>query len=226
MKIIETNWKWNGSLGKRRGAPPLLVHHNSGGLGPASGIHAYHRSLGWSGIAYHYYIRKDGTICRGRPEWAMGGHTHLHGSSLGICSEGNYQHTRHMPQKQKDAVRELTRDIHSRYPRIKDIRHKDVPDNSTDCPGKYYPFAYVVSGPAVVTRRQYPALKKAMVKYAKAAKPPVNIPTVLLSAFPVWGSSAETLAWRVSSRINKTNKKVGISTQPTPELYAALLPKD
>jgi hypothetical protein len=42
----------------------------------AEQIHGWHLGNGWAGIGYHYVIRKDGTIERGRPEWAIGSHAY------------------------------------------------------------------------------------------------------------------------------------------------------
>lgn len=139
--VIETNWKWNGTLTKRNLTTDLILHHCAG-YGAAESIHNYHRSLGWLGIAYHYYVRMDGTIYRGRPEWSCGGHTlNYNYKALGICAEGNFN-VDQMPQVQKDAIKWLVSDIKSRYPSISVKRHCDV--NQTACPCKNYPFDYII----------------------------------------------------------------------------------
>jgi len=228
MKIIETKWKWNGHLGKRSGQPPMLVHHNAAATTcTAADVHRWHQANGWLGIAYHYFIRKDGAVYRGRPEWAVGGHTFKHGTSIGICSEGNFDKEQ-MPQKQRDAVRELTREIHGRYPAIKDMRHKDVPDNATSCPGKNYPFAYVTAkaeAKHVTPKVDNMKLKQAMMQYALLSGIRVTGWERITILSPGWGKHARMLAWRVSGRVHETNAKVPRSQHPTPELYAALVTK-
>jgi N-acetyl-anhydromuramyl-L-alanine amidase AmpD len=76
-----------------------------------------------------------------------------------------------------------------------------------------------------VARSHYPALKRAMVAYAKAATPPIPLPPMVLSFAPTWGDAAKELARRVTRRIHADHPAVPFSTQPTPELYAMLCPK-
>lgn len=142
LNIIEPNYAWNGALTKRTTTDRIILHHAAGN-GTAESIHKYHVSLGWKGIAYHYYVRKDGTIYRGRPEDTVGGHTSGYNSrSIGVCAEGNFE-TDIMSNAQRDAIRELVLDIRTRYPDTKTIKHKDV--GATACPGKNYPFDYIAA---------------------------------------------------------------------------------
>lgn len=142
LNIIEPNYTWNGALTKRTITDRIILHHAAGN-GTAESIHKYHVSLGWKGIAYHYYVRKDGTVYRGRPEDTVGGHTSGYNSrSIGICAEGNFE-TDVMSNAQRDAIRALVLDIRIRYPDTQTIKHKDVA--ATACPGKNYPFDYIAA---------------------------------------------------------------------------------
>lgn len=142
LNIIEPNYTWNGALTKRTTTDRIILHHAAGN-GTAESIHKYHVSLDWKGIAYHYYVRKDGTIYRGRPEDTVGGHTSGYNSrSIGVCAEGNFE-TDVMSDAQRDAIRALVLDIRTRYPDTKTIKHKDVA--ATACPGKNYPFDYIAA---------------------------------------------------------------------------------
>ena len=142
LNIIEPNYTWNGALTKRTTTDRIILHHAAGN-GTAESIHKYHVSLGWKGIAYHYYVRKDGTIYRGRPEDTVGGHTSGYNyCSIGICAEGNFE-IDVMSDAQRDAIRALVLDIRTRYPDTKTIKHKDVA--ATACPGKNYPFDYIAA---------------------------------------------------------------------------------
>lgn len=143
MQITEHTYRWNGQLGTRNGGPGGVVWHNMGGLGTADAVHAYHKSLGWLGFAYHFLVTRDGRIIRGRPEWAMGGHTKSYGSWIGVCAEGNYETHDDMPIAQLAALKWLHSYLHVKYKGINDRRHKDMPGNSTGCPGKYFPFESV-----------------------------------------------------------------------------------
>ena len=140
MNIIEERYDWAYPLTRRRATTLLVLHHEAGSGSTAQDIHRYHRySNGWAGIAYHYYIRKDGSIYRGRPENMIGGHCLGYNScSIGICFEGNFEHET-MGQAQINAGWELIADILRRYPGICVRRHKDL--NQTACPGRNFPFA-------------------------------------------------------------------------------------
>ena len=74
MNIIEEKYNWAYPLTPRRTTTLLVLHHEAGSGSTAQQIHNYHRyTNGWAGIAYHYYVRKDGSIYRGRPENMIGG---------------------------------------------------------------------------------------------------------------------------------------------------------
>lgn len=142
MKIIEPNLKWAYALTPRDVTTHLIIHHAAGN-GPVEGIHNYHLSKGWAGIAYHYYIRKDGTIYRGRPENMRGGHTtNWNWCSIGICFEGNFE-VELMNEAQIEAGRQLIADIVKRYPNITVGQHKEF--QQTSCPGKNFPFVLMLS---------------------------------------------------------------------------------
>lgn len=138
IEIIETNFKWNGSLTKRSNTDSIVLH-NQGGEGTVESIHSYHQSKGWAGIGYHFFVRLDGKIYRGRPIDTVGAHADDSNShSIGICAEGNYMQRQSMPDAQKQAIKDLLSYIKSEfYPNANVIGHNEV--CSTDCPGKYYP---------------------------------------------------------------------------------------
>lgn len=147
MNIIEPKYTWNGTLTKRSLTSYLILHH-AAGYGSPEDIHAYHKGLGWLGIAYHYYVRLDGSIHRGRPENTSGGHTtNYNYCSIGICAEGNFQ-VDTMPEAQRNALAWLVSDIKTRYPNISVKRHKEF--QNTSCPGANYPFDSIVSGALVI----------------------------------------------------------------------------
>ena len=120
-----------------RGSTRKLILHHAAGSGSVEAIHAFHLARGWHGIGYHYYIRRDGDIWRGREESAVGAHTVGHnGSSIAICFEGNFQ-TETMGQAQRAAGLWLIGDILSRYPGLTVSGHRD--HDSTACPGANFP---------------------------------------------------------------------------------------
>lgn len=141
MKIHDANLKHNGNWSHRSGTSEIILHHAEASHASVEDVNQWHLNNGWTGIGYNYYIRKDGTIWRGRPEWAVGAHAKGHNDkSIGICCEGAYM-TETMPAAQLAALKDLLRDIMSRYGSLKLLRHKDV--NETDCPGVNFPWEQV-----------------------------------------------------------------------------------
>lgn len=91
MKIIETGLQFNG-LRSRTSTLLLVLHHSASPDVPAAEIHGWHLAKGWAGIGYHFVIRKDGSIERGRPLEAIGAHAgpDVNGDSIGICLCGDF----------------------------------------------------------------------------------------------------------------------------------------
>ena len=155
VEIIDVGLKFNGTLYKRTATDYIILHHEAGN-GSVEDVHNYHLSKGWKGIAYHYFVRKDGSIYRGRPEDTSGGHTTGYNhNSIGICAEGNFE-LETMSDAQRDALHALVLDVRTRYPDAQTVRHRDLA--ATACPGKNYPFDYIakedenVSNPIYVDR--------------------------------------------------------------------------
>ena len=136
VKINESNLKFN-SLDNSNKPSAIILHHAEAKTCSIYDIHNWHLSNGWSGCGYHFLVRKDGSVWRGRPETAMGAHTlGCNDSSIGICAEGAYN-TESMPEAQKKAIIELGIYLKDKYSITKVYGHKNL--NSTDCPGRNYP---------------------------------------------------------------------------------------
>ena len=147
MKIIEQSYDWQGKPTYRLVTTDLILHH-AGGRGSAQDIHRQHlRSTNpvYIGIAYHYYVRMDGSIYRGRPENWYGGHClNNNWCSIGVCFEGNFEYVDEMPQVQRDAGKALVADIVRRYPGIRVGLHKQYV--ATACPGAWFPAEEIIRG--------------------------------------------------------------------------------
>ena len=151
LKIIEQTYIWSGSLQKRTATQYIILHHRAGS-GDVQSIHATHLSNGWSGIGYHFYVRKDGSVYRGRPVDKVGGHCiGKNNVSVGICFEGNFENEI-MPAAQIKAGQELISYLKGLYPSAEVKRHKDF--NSTACPGKNFPFNEICKGVCEVTVKE------------------------------------------------------------------------
>ncbi len=139
MNVIETDWDWKSVLSERRGTSVIVLHHAAAKTCTAEQIDMWHKNNGWSGIGYHFFIRKNGEIYRGRPIWAVGAHaqgTNL--NSVGVCVEGDYSTETTMPSPQKTALKSVLKFLKEMYPEADIKAHKDV--GATGCPGAYYPF--------------------------------------------------------------------------------------
>lgn len=92
-KIVETNLRFANELSERDTTDMIVIHHTGGSDIDASAkeIHGWHLNNGWAGIGYHFVIRKDGTIERGRPAWAVGAHAYEENShTIGIHLSGDF----------------------------------------------------------------------------------------------------------------------------------------
>ena len=61
MNIIDTNLDF-GSLSKRKSTTRIILHHAAAESCDAATIHQWHLTKGWSGIGYHFVVRKNGSI--------------------------------------------------------------------------------------------------------------------------------------------------------------------
>ena len=85
------NYSWNGKLSTRKSTTRIILHHAESSNCTADDIHQWHLNRGWIGIGYNFFVRKDGSIYRGRPENAVGSHASgANSNSIGICAEGRY----------------------------------------------------------------------------------------------------------------------------------------
>ena len=131
MNIIEKTYILNGTLTKRSKTNQIILHHAVYN-GDVEGIDRIHKNKGWTCIGYHFYVRKDGLIYRGRQEDTIGAHAYgYNNDSIGICAEGNFE-TDTMSAEQKNSIIELVGFLKGKYGITKVIGHRDV--NSTACP--------------------------------------------------------------------------------------------
>ncbi|MDD3853015.1 MAG: N-acetylmuramoyl-L-alanine amidase [Syntrophomonadaceae bacterium] len=141
MNIIETGLKFNG-LRPRTSTSQIILHHSASQDVPAVVIHSWHLARGWAGIGYHFVIRKNGNIERGRPQGSIGAHAgaEVNARSIGICLSGDF--TQAAPTEQQiAALLELIRWLNKYYAgankELEINMHRDV--TATQCPGNMFP---------------------------------------------------------------------------------------
>lgn len=146
MTIQESNLSFRGEMEKRKTTARVVLHHAAAAVCSVEDIHRWHLANGWCGMGYHFLVRKDGSVWRGRPEDTVGAHAYgANADSIGVCFEGNFEHET-MPDVQRRAGAALVADLLARY-RLSPadvIRHSDV--CATACPGRSFPFDAIAGG--------------------------------------------------------------------------------
>ena len=172
-KIIETNLAFRNALGTRGETSKIVIHHTGGTYdvdASASEIHQWHLDNGWAGIGYHFVIRKDGTIERGRPIEAIGAHAEKHNSytvGIHVCGQFNVAQP---TAKQIESLALLVANICSDYKIPMDRNHIIGHDecytrwaDGSGCPGRnLQAMLETVKGKAIWYANQQPdaAVKK------------------------------------------------------------------
>ena len=138
MEILNAELKWGDRLYPLEEPVKYIILHHAAGHGSVRAVHAYHRDVnGWSGIAYHIYIRRSGEVWAGRPLNVKGAHClGYNGCSIGVCFEGNFE-KEIMPAAQLEAGREAVEYLRSLFPGARVLGHREL--GTTACPGANFP---------------------------------------------------------------------------------------
>ena len=134
FEIVETNLDF-GDLSEREQTNIIVVHHVGEITRDVSAeeIHDWHKNNGWSGIGYHFVIRKDGTIERGRPQEMIGSHAQgFNWESVGINVVGDFDQ-QEPEAEQVESLARLIAYLSVQYGNIQIQGHCDL--MNTDCPG-------------------------------------------------------------------------------------------
>lgn len=143
------------SLNERYDTNKIVVHHTGNPTDDdlsAEEIHRIHRAQGWSGVGYHYIIRKDGTIEQGRPEWAWGAHAEQYNPyTLAVHLCGNFEIG--IPTAaQIESAAYLIGYLCEKYDLVPDkdhvVGHRDL--MATACPGKHLYIENPVTGESLM----------------------------------------------------------------------------
>lgn len=153
MNIIQPSLTFDTSKFSYNNVPKeIIIHHAEASTCTVEQIHQWHRENGWAGIGYHYFVRKNGSVYKGRPDNVVGSHClGCNQNTLGVCFEGSYN-TETMPTTQLNAGRELLSYLKSKYGITVVSRHRD--HMSTDCPGNNFPFNALVNGATIEIKEE------------------------------------------------------------------------
>lgn len=131
----------------------IVIHHSATDEGSALTIDQLHHRRGFeNGLGYHFLIdngskgKQEGQIEVG-PRWIKqmdGAHANAAGMNehgIGICMIGNFSE-HYVTDRQLNSLVFLTHALRRHYdiPLKRVIRHKDVPNKHTECPGNYFPW--------------------------------------------------------------------------------------
>lgn len=122
----------------------------------AAAIHAMHLARKFVCIGYHYFIKRDGTVQKGRPDDYMGAHVEGHNSdSLGICMAGgldaNGKAEDNYTDAQKLALKNLLTQLKAKHPNADICGHRDLsPDTNKN--GKVDKSEWVKECPCIDVR--------------------------------------------------------------------------
>jgi N-acetylmuramoyl-L-alanine amidase len=112
----------------------------------AATIRQWHRAKGWRDIGYHYVIKRDGTVEKGRADNIPGAHEpRINANSLAICLVGGAPPLGSPAEKaglgennytdaQWHSLLTLVTDLHSKHPNAVVLGHRDVPGVRKACP--------------------------------------------------------------------------------------------
>ena len=134
LNIQDVDYTWAEELNYKNKPEMLIIHHTAdSGITPER-MNEIHIENGWAGIGYHFYIRTDGTIYRGRPENAVGAHAKRNNkNSIGIALEGNFEKDNPTEAQMKSLVK-LSADMIIKYNLNDVLGNRDVYE--TLCPGE------------------------------------------------------------------------------------------
>lgn len=115
-------------------------------------IRKWHKAKGWADVGYHFVIRRDGVLERGRKMSDVGAHVQGYNLiSLGICLVGGVAEDGKTPQdnftpEQWKTLHGLLRWLRNYYPHAKVLGHRDLsPDRNRD--GKITPDEWLKACP-------------------------------------------------------------------------------
>ena len=120
----------------------IIIHCSATAEGKdfcAKDIDRWHRARGWNGIGYHYVVRLDGTIEKGRDVSKVGAHcAGVNSISVGVCYIGGLAADGRTPKdtrtpQQRDALHKLIKQLRVKYPQARIVGHNHF-NKAKACP--------------------------------------------------------------------------------------------
>jgi N-acetylmuramoyl-L-alanine amidase len=121
---------------------------------------------GFKSVGYHWYIRRDGTLEKGRPEHVFGAHCKAGGMnrvSIGVCFEGHGDHEPLTHEQSSTWLHNLYPAIYERWP----IGADNVHGHNEFEPGKTCPGRLInmddIRGDIIRTHQWSPGIDRATI---------------------------------------------------------------
>ena len=117
-------------------------------------VDRWHKKRGWSGIGYHFFIKREGQIQLGRPLEKSGAHTKgLNKNSIGICYAGGVKEERgedgkweaddNRTNQQKDSLLSLLKLLKNMFPEATIHGHNEFARKSCPCFDAYNEYCHL-----------------------------------------------------------------------------------
>ncbi len=103
-------------------------------------IRQWHKDRGWADIGYHFVIRRDGRVEKGRPRDEVGAHVANHNSNtVGVCLVGGVANDSLTPEDnftkaQWASLKVVVAELLKVYPKATILGHRDFPKVAKACP--------------------------------------------------------------------------------------------
>ena len=104
----------------------------------AATIDRWHKANGWKGCGYHFVIKRDGTVERGRDITERGAHAKGYNDTIGVCYIGGCDLSGrpedNMTVQQVTAFKQLVNKLRDIFGEVRVIGHNDLPGVRKACP--------------------------------------------------------------------------------------------
>lgn len=100
----------------------------------AKDIDRWHKQRGWSGIGYHFVIRRNGYMEAGRPLDKPGAHAKGFNHEMGVCLIGGLGEDGEPEDNFTTEQFETLRALVSLRPELEVVGHCDLPGVTKSCP--------------------------------------------------------------------------------------------
>ena len=129
-------------LSPRKGTDFIVVHASASFPDIKTDVKVidrWHRQRGFVMVGYHYVIKTDGTIEKGRDEDSIGAHVVNHNhNSVGVCLVGGVdkdgKSVNNYTNDQMLSLLVVLKELKDKYPKAVIQGHRDFPKVAKDCP--------------------------------------------------------------------------------------------